>query len=190
MHVPFVDLQAQSQTFGDAVNEAMCRVISSADFSLGQDLERFEQKFAVYCEAKYAVGLDSGISSLELALRAYDLGEGDEVITVSHTFVASVSCISFAGARPVFVDIRPDTYTMDVSQIGSAITPRTKAILPVHLYGQAADMDGILTIARKHHLIVIEDACQAHGVCYKGTRVGALGDVGCFSFYPAKNLGA
>jgi len=190
MHVPFVDLQAQSQTVVDEVNEAMCRVISSADFILGQELERFEQEFATYCEAKYAVGLDSGISSLELALRAYDIGEGDEVITVSHTFIASVSCISFTGARPVFVDIRPDTYTMDASQIESAITPRTKAILPIHLYGQAADMDAILTIARRHHLIVIEDACQAHGACYKGKRVGALGDVGCFSFYPAKNLGA
>ena len=190
MQVPFVDLKAQYQTIAAEVDEAMRRVVSSADFILGQELERFEQEFAAYCEAQYAVGLDSGISALELALRAYGIGEGDEVITVSHTFVASVSSISFTGAHPVFVDIKPDTYTMDASQIESAITPRTKAILPVHLYGQPADMDAILTVARKHRLIVIEDACQVHGACYKGKRVGVLGDAGCFSFYPAKNLGA
>jgi dTDP-4-amino-4,6-dideoxygalactose transaminase len=190
MNVPFVDLKAQCQTIAAEVDEAMRRVVADADFILGKDVELFEQEFAAYCEAKYAVGLDSGISALELALRAFGIGEGDEVITVSHTFIASVSSISFTGARPVFVDVDPKTYTMDAAQIEAALTPHTKAILPVHLYGQPADMDAILEIARKHYLVVIEDACQAHGARYKGKRVGALGDAGCFSFYPAKNLGA
>jgi dTDP-4-amino-4,6-dideoxygalactose transaminase len=190
MNVPFVDLKAQYQTIAAEVDESMHRVISSADFILGKELELFEQEFAAYCEAKYAVGVDSGISALELALRAYGIGEGDEVITVSHTFIATASSISFTGARPVFVDIEPRTYNMDASQIEAAITPCTKAILPVHLYGQPASMDAILAIARKHHLIVIEDACQSHGALYNGKRVGPLGDAGCFSFYPAKNLGA
>ena len=190
MNVPFVDLKAQYQAIATEVDEAMRRVVADADFILGKDVELFEEEFAAYCEAKYAVGLDSGISALELALRAFGIGEGDEVITVSHTFIASVSSISFTGARPVFVDVDPKTYTMDASQIEAVLTPRTKAILPVHLYGQPADMDAILTVARKHHLVVIEDACQAHGARYKGKRVGALGDAGCFSFYPAKNLGA
>lgn len=190
MHVPFVDLKVQYQTIAAEVEEAMRRVLKSADFILGKELEIFEQEFAAYCEAKYAVGVDSGISALELALRAQDIGEGDEVITVSHTFVATVSSISFTSARPVFVDIDPRTYTIDTSQIEAAITRRTKAILPVHLYGQPADMDAIIAIARKYRLLIIEDACQAHGARYKGKRVGALGDAGCFSFYPAKNLGA
>ncbi|MCS6860811.1 MAG: DegT/DnrJ/EryC1/StrS family aminotransferase [Abditibacteriales bacterium] len=190
MNVPFIDLKAQHQTIAAEVDEAMRRVVADADFILGKDVERFEEEFARYCEAKYAVGVDSGISALELALRAFGIGEGDEVITVSHTFIASVSAISFTGARPVFVDVDPKTYTMDVTQVEAALTPRTKAILPVHLYGQPADMDAILAIARKHHLVVIEDACQAHGARYKGRRVGALGDAGCFSFYPGKNLGA
>jgi len=190
MNVPFVDLKAQYQTIAAEVEEAMRRVVAKADFILGEDVELFEEEFARYCEAKYAVGLDSGISALELALRAFGIGAGDEVITVSHTFIATVSSISFTGARPVFVDVDPKTYTMDAAQIEAALTPRTKAILPVHLYGQPADMDEILAIARKHHLLVIEDACQAHGARYKGKRVGALGDAGCFSFYPGKNLGA
>jgi dTDP-4-amino-4,6-dideoxygalactose transaminase len=190
MNVPFVDLKAQYQAVGAETDAAMRRVISEADFILGKDVERFEQEFADYCEAKYAVGLDSGISALELALRAHGIGDGDEVITVSHTFIATVSSISFTGARPVFVEVKPDTYTMDAARIEAAVTPRTRAILPVHLYGQPADMDDILAVARKHHLPVIEDAAQAHGARYKGKRVGALGDAGCFSFYPAKNLGA
>ena len=190
MQVPFVDLKAQYRTIAAEVDEAMQRVIADTDFILGKEVELFEQEFAAYCEAKYAVGLDSGISALELALRAYGIGQGDEVITVSHTFIATVSSISFTGASPVFVDVDPVTYNLEPAQLEAAITPRTKAILPVHLYGQPAEMDEILAVARKYDLIVIEDACQAHGARYQGRRVGALGHAGCFSFYPGKNLGA
>jgi dTDP-4-amino-4,6-dideoxygalactose transaminase len=190
MIVPFVDLKAQYRAIAADIEEAMRRVVADADFILGSDVELFEREFAHFCEAKYAVGLDSGTSALELALRAYDVGEGDEVITVSHTFIATAAAISYTGARPVLIDIDPDTFNIDVEKIEAAVTPRTKAIVPVHLYGQAADFDPILSIARKHNLVVIEDACQAHGARYKGKRVGALGDAGCFSFYPGKNLGA
>jgi dTDP-4-amino-4,6-dideoxygalactose transaminase len=190
MIVPFVDLKAQYRAIAAEVEEAMHRVVADADFILGADVEFFEREFADFCEAEYAVGLDSGTSALELALRAHGVGEGDEVITVSHTFIATAAAISYTGARPVLIDIDPDTYNIDVAQIEAAVTPRTKAIVPVHLYGQAADLDPILSIARKHNLIVIEDACQAHGARYKGKSVGAVGDAGCFSFYPGKNLGA
>lgn len=190
MIVPFVDLKAQYQTIAGEVDEAMHRVVGDADFILGRDVALFEREFADFCEAGYAVGLDSGTSALELALRAHGIGEGDEVITVSHTFVATVAAISYTGARPVLVDVDRDSYNIDAGKIEAAITPRTKALVPVHLYGQPADLDLILAIARKHNLVVIEDACQAHGARYKGKRVGALGDAGCFSFYPGKNLGA
>jgi dTDP-4-amino-4,6-dideoxygalactose transaminase len=190
MNVPFVDLKAQWRTIAAEAEAAMRRVASEADFILGKDVELLEQEFAAYCGVKHAVGLDSGISALELAMRAYDIGAGDEVITVSHTFIATASSISFTGAKPVFVDIDPRTFTMDPAKIEHAITPRTKAILPVHLYGQPADMDAINAIAKNRGLVVIEDACQAHGASYKGRRAGSLGDAACFSFYPAKNLGA
>lgn len=190
MIVPFVDLKAQYQTIAGQVDEAMRRVVADADFILGRDVALFEREFADFCEAEYAVGLDSGTSALELALRAHGIGEGDEVITVSHTFVATVAAISYTGALPVLVDVDRDSYNIDAGKIEAAITPRTKALVPVHLYGQPADLDLILAIARKHNLVVIEDACQAHGARYKGKRVGALGDAGCFSFYPGKNLGA
>src|ERR1700730_5847564 len=176
MIVPFVDLKAQYRAIAADIEEAMRRVVADADFILGADVELFEREFAYFCEAKYAVGLDSGTSALELALRAYDVGEGDEVITVSHRFIAPAAAISYTGARPVLIDIDPDTFNIDVEKIEAAVTPRTKAIVPVHLYGQAADFDPILSIARKHNLVVIEDACQAHGARYKGKRVGALGD--------------
>jgi len=190
VEVPFVDLKAQYRAIAAEVNGAMHRVVSNADFILGTDLEEFEREFAEYCEVEYAVGVDSGMSALELALRAHDIGTGDEVITVSHTFVATAFSISITGARPVFVDVDPDTYNMDAAQIETAITPRTKAILPVHLYGRPAAMDEILEVARKYGLVVIEDACQSHGARYKGKRVGGFGQAGCFSFYPGKNLGA
>lgn len=189
MNVPFVDLKAQYGPIASDVDAAMRRVIANADFILGDELRAFERDFAQYCEADFAVGVDSGISALELALRAYDISPGDEVITTTHTFIATVSAVSFTGAQPVLVDIDPQTYTIDPAAAEAAITSRTKAILPVHLYGQAADMDAILDIAKKHNLVVIEDACQAHGGRYKGKRLGSLGDAGCFSFYPAKNLG-
>lgn len=190
MIVPFVDLKAQYLAIASEVEEAMHRVVADTDFILGADVELFEQEFARFCEAEYAVGVDSGTSALELALRACGVGEGDEVITVSHTFIATAAAISYTGARPVLIDIDPDTYNMDVTQIEAAVSQRTKAIVPVHLYGQSADLDPILAIARKYNLIVIEDACQAHGARYRGKSLGALGDVGCFSFYPGKNLGA
>ena len=190
MIVPFVDLKAQYRTIAAEVEAAMQRVVADADFILGSDVVKFEQEFARFCEAEYAVGLDSGTSALELGLRAFGIGEGDEVITVSHTFIATAAAISYTGAQPILVDIDPDTYNIDPEQIEAAITPRTKAIVPVHLYGQPADIEPVLSIARKHNLIVIEDACQAHGALYKGKGVGSLGDVGCFSFYPGKNLGA
>jgi len=190
MIVPFVDLKAQYQTISGQVNDAIGRVVADADFVLGKDVELFEREFADFCEAQYAVGVDSGTSALELALRAYGIGEGDEVITVSHTFLATVAAISYTGARPVLVDIDRDSHNIDAGTIEAAITERTRAVIPVHLYGQAADLDPILAIAKKHNLVVIEDACQAHGSRYQGRRVGALGDAGCFSFYPGKNLGA
>lgn len=190
MKVPFVDLKAQHASIASEVNAAMIGVAERTEFILGPAVTELETAFARYCGVAHAVGLDSGISALELALRAIGVGAGDEVITVSHTFIATASSISFTGAKPVFVDITPDTYTMDPAQIERAITPRTKAIMVVHLYGQPADMDPILAIAKKHKLPVIEDAAQAHGATYKRQRVGSFGVAGCFSFYPAKNLGA
>jgi len=190
MKIPFVDLRAQYEAIAREIDAAMAAVIARADFILGEDVELFEREFADYCEAKYAIGLDSGLSALELALRAFDIGNGDEVITVSHTFVATVAAISSVGAHPVLVDIDRDTYNIDPLQIEGAITSRTKAIIPVHLYGQPAEMDKILEIAQSRNLLVIEDACQAHGARYKGKRVGSLGNAACFSFYPGKNLGA
>ncbi len=150
----------------------------------------FEDEYTVYCQVKYAIGVNSGTSALHLALLAAGIGPGDEVITTPFTFVASVAAIVYTGAKPVFVDIEPRSFTMDVTQIERSITERTKAILPIHLYGQMADMDPILEIARRHNLLVIEDAAQAHGAEYNGRPAGSLGDLGCFSFYPGKNLGA
>src|SRR5437660_1428478 len=188
--IPFVDLAAQYRTIAEEINETTSRVIQEADFILGREVCLFEAEFAAFCEARYAVGVDSGTSALELALRAYDIGPGDEVITAANSFIASALAISHAGARPVLVDVDPYTYTMDVASIETAITPRTKAILPVHLYGHPAHMDPIRQLAEQHGLIVIEDACQAHGARYKGRRAGSLGHAAAFSFYPGKNLGA
>lgn len=190
MTIPLVDLGAQYETIRIEINEAIARVVAGADFVFGKDVELFEREFADFCEAEYAIGLDSGTSALELALRAHGIGEGDEVITVSNTFIATVAAISYTGARPILVDVDPETYNIDTSQIRSAVTSRTRAIVPVHLYGQAADLDPVLEIANEMGLLVIEDACQAHGARYKNKPVGALGDAGCFSFYPGKNLGA
>jgi len=188
--VPFVDLAAQYSAIADEINETTSRVIRKADFILGQEVRLFEEEFAAFSEARYAVGVDSGTSALELALRAYDIGPGDEVITAANSFIASALAISHAGATPVLVDVDPFTHTIDVTGIERAITSRTKAILPVHLYGHPAHMDPIRQLAEQHGLIVIEDACQAHGARYKGRRAGSLGHAAAFSFYPGKNLGA
>ncbi len=188
--VPFVDLSAQYATIKDEIDVAISEVVRGTHFILGQDVKAFEEAFATFCGAAYAVGVDSGTSALELSLRAYGVEPGDEVITAANTFIATAFAISYTGATPVLVDIDPQTYTLDVSLLEKAITAKTKAIIPVHLYGQPADMEPILDIARRHHLIVIEDACQAHGAMYKEKYVGALGNAAAFSFYPAKNLGA
>jgi dTDP-4-amino-4,6-dideoxygalactose transaminase len=188
--IPYLDLRAQYQSIKPEVDAAIARVLESAQFVLGDAVAGFERAFADYCGAGEAIGVNSGTSALHLALLAAGVGPGDEVITVPFTFVATVSAIGYAGARAVLVDIEPDYYTMDPAKLEKAITPRTKAIIPVHLYGQPADMDPILSIARKHGLTVIEDAAQAHGAKYHGRPCGSMGEVGCFSFYPGKNLGA
>lgn len=188
--IPFVDLKAQYASIKDEVNTAIQGVLESCQFTLGSEVAAFEQEFAVYCHSEHGVGVNTGTSALHLALLAAGVGPGDEVVTVPFTFVATVAAIHYTGARPVFVDIDPRSFTMDVSALERVITEKTKVVLPVHLYGQPADMEPILAVAKRHDLIVIEDAAQAHGAEYKGRRAGSLGDMGCFSFYPGKNLGA
>ena len=188
--VPYLDLKAQYQSIKAEIDAAVSGVLDSCQFILGSEVAGFEREFALYCEAKECVAVNSGTSALHLALLAAGVGPGDEVITVPYTFVASVAAVTYTGARPVLVDIDPRSFNMDPAAIEAAITPRTKAIMPVHLYGQAADMDPIMEVARRHGLIVIEDAAQAHGAKYKGRAVGGIGDMTCFSFYPTKNLGA
>jgi dTDP-4-amino-4,6-dideoxygalactose transaminase len=188
--VPLVDLKAQYATIRSEVRQAMDAVLERCDFVLGEAVDRFEENFAAYCEVPYAVGVDSGISALELILRAWGIGPGDEVITAANSFIASASAISFTGATPVLVDVAPDTCLMSVDAVARAITPRTRALMPVHLYGQPANMAPLMALAETHGLRVVEDACQAHGARYRGRRVGSLGHAAAFSFYPGKNLGA
>ena len=188
--IPFVDLKAQYRSIREEVDAAVLGVLDSGQFTLGSEVAAFEREFAEYCGAAQGVGVNTGTSALHLALLAAGVGPGDEVITVPFTFVATVSAIHYTGAKPVFVDIDPESFTMNPATLAAAITPRTKAIVPVHLYGQPADMDPILEVARKRGLVVIEDACQAHGAEYRGRRAGSMGHMGCFSFYPGKNLGA
>jgi len=190
VQVPFVSLALDGPGRLEEMEQSIGRVLHRAWFILGQELEEFEAEFAAYCGARYCVGVNSGTDALHLALKACDIGPGDEVITVSHTFVATVLGIVWTGATPVLVDIDPVTYTIDANQVADAVTPRTRAIIPVHLYGQCAEMDAILAVAKQHGLRVIEDAAQAHGAQYGGRKAGNLGDVACFSFYPTKNLGA
>lgn len=190
MAIPFLDLHAAYVELKDEIDAAMSRVASSGYYILGPEVEAFEAEWADYCGTSHAVGVGNGLDALELSLRALGIGEGDEVIVPSHTFVASWLAISAAGARPVAVEPAPQTYNIDPDRIAAAITENTKAIMPVHLYGQPADTDPILAIAREHGLAVVEDAAQAHGARYKGTRIGGHGDVACWSFYPGKNLGA
>ncbi len=188
--IPLVDLKAQYLSIKDEIDAAIAEVFESSQFILGDQVAAFESEFAAYCQARYALGVNSGTSAQHLALLAAGVRPGDEVITVGYTFVATVASIRYTGARTVLVDIDPGTCTIDPSLIEAAITQRTKAIVPVHLYGACADMDPILEIAQRYHLIVIEDAAQAHGAEYKGRRAGSMGDIACFSFYPSKNLGA
>jgi len=188
--VPFLDLKAQYRSIKPEIDAAIARVLESAQFVLGDEVAAFEKEFAAYSGAQHGIAVNSGTSALHLALLAAGIGAGDEVITTAFTFVATVAAIGYTGARAVLVDIDPPSFNLDVTRLEAAITPRTKAIIPVHLYGQPADMDPILVIAKKHNLVVIEDAAQAHGAEYKGRRVGSMGAMACFSFYPGKNLGA
>jgi dTDP-4-amino-4,6-dideoxygalactose transaminase len=190
MDIPLVDLHAQYKTIKSEVLAAIERVLESMQLFLGPQTQGFEEEFAAFCTARHAVGVGSGTEALTLALRACQIGPGDEVITVSHSFIATVEAIALVGARPVFVDIDPATYTMDCTQIEQVLSDRTRAIIPVHLYGHPVDMQPLLDFARSHGLRVIEDASQAHGCLYRGQAVGALGDIGCFSLYCSKNLGA
>jgi dTDP-4-amino-4,6-dideoxygalactose transaminase len=190
MQLPFVDLAAQRAALGDELRGAFLEALDRGDYILGSDVAAFETEFAAYCGVRHAIGVDSGTSALELALRAHGIGTGDEVILPANTFVATAFAVYHCGARPVLVDVDEETALIDVELLRSAITPQTRAIMPVHLYGQPADMDAIMAIAAEHGLVVVEDACQAHGARYRGRRAGALGSSAAFSFYPGKNLGA
>lgn len=190
LEIPFVDLKAQYQSIKGEIDQAISDVIASTAFIGGPFVKAFESSFAAFCGAKRCIGVGNGTDALFLVLKAMGIGPGDEVITAANSFIATSEAITMSGARVVFVDIRPDTFNIDAEKIEEKITERTKAIIPVHLYGQPADMDPILRIARKHGLKVIEDAAQAHGATYKGRVVGTLGNAACFSFYPGKNLGA
>ena len=188
--IPMLDLKAQYRAIKPELDAAVHEVLESGHFALGPAVVAFEQRFAAYCGVREAIGVNSGTSALHLALLAAGVGPGDEVITTPFTFVATIAAIEYAGATPVFVDVDPAYYTLDPDKLEAAITRRTRAIVPVHLYGQPADMDPILAMARVRNLAVIEDACQAHGAEYHGRRCGSMGVIGCFSFYPGKNLGA
>lgn len=190
MNVPFIDLKAQYESIKDEIDDAVRQVIDSCAFAGGPFVEKFEHEFALFCGCEYATGVGSGTEALWLSLLVLGIGDGDEVITVPNTFIATVEAIHFCGAKPVFVDIEEKTYNMDPGLFEKAITNKTKAVIPVHIFGQPADMDPIVKIAKANNLYVIEDACQAHGAEYKGRKVGVIGDIGCFSFYPGKNLGA
>ena len=187
--IPFVDLRAQFATLREEIVPRVQRVMEDASFILGPDVTRFEANFARYCGAAHCVGVESGTAALQLALQALDIGPGDEVIVPANTYIASAIAVSAIGAKPVLVDC-DENYLIDATLLPDALTPRTKAVMPVHLYGQIAPMEPILSFARRHGLRVVEDACQAHGATYDGKPAGSFGDVGCFSFYPGKNLGA
>lgn len=188
--IPFVDLKAQFNSIEEEVVQAILGTVKKGDYILGENVSLFEAEFAAYCNTEYAIGVDSGTSALEMIVSAYGFGPGDEVITQANTFIATALGVTYTGATPVLVDINPDTFMIDPKAIEAAITPNTKAIMPVHLYGHPADMDPIMEIAERHDLVVIEDASQAHGARYNGTRVGSIGHTSGFSLYPGKNLGA
>lgn len=190
MKVLFDALGKQYSSVAPEIDKAIRQVLSSGRYILGENVAKFEQEFAGYCGTKHAVGISSGTGALHLALLACGIGDGDEVITAANTYIATLFAISYVRAKPVLVDIDPETYTLNVEQLEEAITEKTRAIMPVHLYGQCADMDAIMQLAKRYDLKVIEDAAQAHGAEYKGRKAGSMGNVGCFSFYPSKNLGA
>ena len=188
--VPFVDLTSQHKLIADEMARAIQGVIDRSQFVLGQEVEAFEREFATYCGVSHCVGVGSGTDALFLALKVCGIGAGDEVITASHSFVSTALAVSWTGATPVFVDIDPKTYTLDPQKAAEAVTPRTRAIMPVHLYGQCAEMDSIVALAHRENLLVVEDAAQAHGAMMGSRKAGSLGNIACFSFYPAKNVGA
>ncbi len=190
MNIPFFDLTKQYETIQAEIDAATARVLKGGWYILGPEVKAFEKEFADYLGVQHAIGVGSGTEAIHIALLALGVGAGDEVITVPNTAVATVAAIELTGARAVLVDVRPDTMLMDVAQIERALTPRTKAIIPVHLFGQSCDLDPILAIARAHNIFVLEDCAQAHGATYRGKRVGSIGDIAAFSFYPTKNLGA
>lgn len=190
MKVPFLDLKAHHEPIRAELDQAIREVLDTSAFAGGPFVAKFEEEFAAYCGSKHAIGVGNGTDALWLALLALGVGPGDEVITVPSTFMATAEAITYCGAKPVFVDINEETYTMDADLLEKAITPKSRAIIPVHLFGQCADMDPIMEVARRHGLPIVEDACQAHGAEYKGRKAGSLGVAGCFSFYPGKNLGA
>lgn len=190
MEIPLVDLKSQYLSIKDEIDAAVQDVISKSAFIGGAYVKSFEEDFARFCGTEHCVGVGNGTDALFIALKALGIGEGDEVLTAANSFIATSEAITMTGARVVFVDIDPGTYNIDVQKIEAKITPRSKAIIPVHLYGQPADMDPVLEIAKRHGLRVVEDAAQAHGATYKGRKIGSMGDMACFSFYPGKNLGA
>jgi dTDP-4-amino-4,6-dideoxygalactose transaminase len=188
--VPFLDLKAQYETIADEVKTALQKVLDNSAFAGGPFVAQFEKDFAAFCQSESAIGVGSGTAALWAALKGLGIGNGDDVITAPNTFIATAEAISMSGAKPVFVDVNEQTYNIDPQLIERAVTPNTKAIIPVHLFGQMAEMDRIMEIAKTHGLFVIEDACQAHGAQFNGQPAGSIGDAGCFSFYPGKNLGA
>lgn len=190
LRIPLLDLDRQHAPIRAEIDAAIKKVIDTTGFILGPEVKAFEQSFAAWNGVKHGVGVANGSDALAIALRALEIGFGDEVITTPYTFMATVGAIERVGARPILVDIEPDTFTIDVTKIEAAISPRTRAILPVHLYGQSADMDAILALAKKHDLKIVEDCAQAHGATWKGRKIGTMGDIACFSFFPSKNLGA
>lgn len=190
MKIPLVDLKAQYNSIKSEINKSLFDVLKNGEFILGENVRKFENEFSRFCGTKYAVGVGNGTDALILALKACGIERGDEIITVANTFIATAEAITINGGKPVFVDICLDTYNIDANKIEKAITRKTKAIIVVHLFGQTADVDPILKIARKHKLLLIEDASQAHGAKYKNRIAGSMGDAGCFSFFPGKNLGA
>ncbi len=190
MNIPFVDLKSQYESIKGEIDTAISTVIAQTAFVGGSHVKNFEEAFAKFCKVKHCIGVGNGTDAIFIALRSLGIGKGDEVITAANSFIATSEAITMAGATAVFADINPQTYNIDVQKIEKKITPRTKAIIPVHLYGQPADMDPILSIAQKYNLKIVEDAAQAHGANYKSRQIGSIGDIACFSFYPGKNLGA